>query len=110
MTSSSILTGNNATDGFNPQIEHHNRTFPLTPEELAEYLPRPSLAEQFKEMQERLLALEASNRELEEMLCAKNDTMWSVVMIPDEEPSHRPSKEPVEQEPQIKKSRRHAKD
>lgn len=89
MANWSIPTGNNTTDGFYPQIEHENRTLPLTPEELAEYLPHPSLADQFKEMQERLLVLEASNRELEEMLHAKKVTMRSTIMILDEEPSHR---------------------
>ena len=32
------------------------------------------------------------------------------MVIPDEEPSHRSGKKPMEQEPRIKKSRRHAKD
>ena len=65
MTSSSNSTGNATITGPDPQIEHHNRTLPLTPEELAENLPQPRLAEQFEKMQEHLLVMEANKKELE---------------------------------------------
>ena len=90
------------------EIEHHNRTLPLTLEEIAELLPEPSLEEQFRQMQERLSVLEANNRELKRRLQTKKVTLRSAVVIPDEEPSHRSGKEPVGQDPQVKKSRRHA--
>lgn len=63
MASSSTPTEDASnTTGIDPQIEHHSRTLPITPEELDESLPHPSLAEQFKEMKERLLDLK--NRSL----------------------------------------------
>ena len=63
MTSLPTPTENaNNTTGVDPRIEHYNRTLPLTPEELVEYLSRPSLVEQFKEMQEHILALQTSNK------------------------------------------------
>ena len=72
MASSSTSTEDaNNTTGKYPRIEHDNRTLPITPEELAKYLSRLSMAEQFKEMQARLLALEASNNDLKEKLRAK---------------------------------------
>ena len=40
----------------------------------------------------------------------KRVTIRSAVVIPDEEPSHRSGKEPMEKGPRIKKSRRHTKD
>ena len=65
MANTTTLTGDvKNTIGVDPHIEHHNRTLPLTPEELAKYMPHPSLAEHFKEMQKRLLALAVSNKEL----------------------------------------------
>ena len=45
----------------NQDIKHHNRTLSLTIEEIKELIPQPSLAEQFKDMQEYLLELEARN-------------------------------------------------
>lgn len=76
MVSSSTPTRDiNNTAGIDPQIEDHNRTLPLTLEDLAEYMPRPKLAGQFKEMQEHLLGLEASNNELEEKIRAKRVTL-----------------------------------
>ena len=73
-------------------------------------MSRPNLAEQFKKMQEHHLDLESSNKDLEENLNAKRVTLWSAVVIQNEEPSHRTGKEPVDQEPRIKKSWKHAKD
>jgi len=57
------------------EIEHHNRTLPLTLEEIAELLQEPSLEEQFRQMQERLSVLEANNRELKRRLQAKRVTL-----------------------------------
>ena len=94
MASSSNLTHNITVTSHDQHIEHHNLTLPLTLEEIAELLPHPNLAEQFKEMQERLLVLKDSNRYLREKLQAKKDILWSVVLILDEEPSHRYGKEP----------------
>ena len=90
------------------EIEHHNRTLPLTTEEMKELLTQPSLAEQFNEMQERLLELEASNQELRGKLQTKK--LRSAVVIPNDERSHQSGKEPKEQKQQAKKSRKHAKD
>ena len=59
-------------------------------------------------MQERLLTLEASKKDTEEKLKTKRVTLQSAVVIHDEEPSHRASEEPADQEPRIKKSRKHA--
>lgn len=110
MATSSYPTYNVTDAGLNEEIERHNRTLPLTSEEIVELLRQPSLAEQFKEMQERIQALEANNKELRGRLQAKKVTLWSTVVIPNEEPSHLSGKEPMEQEPRIKKSRKHAKD
>lgn len=110
MASLSTLIGDvKNTTNIDPQIEH-NCMLPLTPKELAEYMPRPSPEEHFKEVQELLLALEASNNELKEKLKAKRVTLRSAIVIPDKEPSHRANKEHVDQEKMIKKSRKHAKD
>ena len=54
MVNSTTLTGDvKNTIGVDPHIEHHNRTLPLTREELAKYMPHPSLAEHFKELDPR---------------------------------------------------------
>ena len=89
MASSSIPTENYTTNGSDPQIMHHNQTLPFSPEELAECLPQPCLAEQVKEMQERLLVLETRNKELEGRLRAKKVRLRRAVVISEEEPSHR---------------------
>jgi len=100
----------NAVSNQEMEIEHHNRTLPLTSEEIAELIPEPSLEEQFRQMQERLSVLEANNRDLKRRLQTKRVTLRSAIVIPDEEPSHRSGKEPIGQGPQVKKPRKHARD
>ena len=92
------------------EIEHYNRTLPLTAEEIEELVSQPSPADQFKEVQEHLLELEASNQKVRGKLQTKKVTLRSAVVIPDDERSHRSGKEPMEQEQRAKKSRKHAKD
>ena len=88
MANSSIPDHNTTDDNLDAEIEHHNNTLPLIAEEMAEVHQQPSLAEQFKEMGERIRALETSNTELRRRIQAKRITMRSTVVIPDEEPSH----------------------
>lgn len=94
MANSSIPNHDGASIDNDVGIEHHNRTLPLMVEEIAELLPQPNLAEQFKEMQERLQALKTSNIELRGRLQAKRVTMRSAVVIPGEEPSRGLEKSP----------------
>ena len=89
----------NAVSNQETEIEHHNRTLPLTLEEIVELLPERSLEEQFRQMQEHLSVLEASNKEFKRRLQTRKVTLRSAVVIPDEEPSHRLGKEPVGQDP-----------
>lgn len=53
--------------------------------------------------------MEASNNDLEEKLRGKRVTLWSALVILDQEPSHLAGKKPIGQEARIKKSWKHAK-
>ena len=115
MASSSAQRGSNVEG--NPQgderekIEHHNRTLPLTTDEMAEMLPQSSLHEIFREMQERLTLLENKNKVLEEQLKTKRVAIRSEIVTPEDDRSHhRAGKEVEYVEERSKKTKKYARD